>query len=252
MTLQQFKDKWLSKQLEVAGSSGAKYQCVDLVNGYFRDVLNLPIIEWTNAKDFPEKADKSLFDWIPYTPDAIPQEGDVPVWNGRVGAGAGHIAVALKGSTINNLKSFDQNWSKPLYCTTESHTYTNVRGWLRPKKLDIISPTVKITPKTKVPLNLLRGEHFLLGSNDDTIEIQALKSILNDQTRDIKNLQEKNTEIVMQLANDEIYLHRSGFNSLSEVGEAYTKQKTTLEQPLVRLAVSIQDWLDKRTNHVKQ
>lgn len=134
MTIEELIREWLGKQLEVAGSANAKYQCVDLANAYFRDVLGFPIIEWTNAVDFPEKADRKLFDWIENTPDAVIQKGDVPVWNGKVGKGAGHIAIALEGANIASFKSFDQNWSKPLYCTIENHSYSNVRGWLRPKK----------------------------------------------------------------------------------------------------------------------
>jgi len=135
ISFDEFIDRWLGKQLEVHGSANAKYQCVDLSNGFLRDVLGVSIVPWTNAKDFPERIDQfnpNLFQFIKNTPEVIPNRGDLAVWNGNVGFGAGHISVVMKGN-LYNFTSFDQNWSKPLYCTIEVHTYQNVRGFLRLK-----------------------------------------------------------------------------------------------------------------------
>lgn len=132
MTLTEFISRYNGTYLEVAGSPGAENQCVDLANGYIRDVLNLPIIEWTNAKDFPSKADRDHYDWIPNTPDGVPTRGDIVVWGTKVGA-AGHIAVYLEGNTMEFL-SFDQNWPTGSPCHTQSHTYSGVLGWLHPKR----------------------------------------------------------------------------------------------------------------------
>ena len=132
MTIENFVNKWKGKQLEVAGSQNAKFQCVDLVNGYIRDVLELGIVEWTNAKDFPERFNKNDFEYIENTPNGVPLRGDIMVWNGNVGGGYGHISLFLSGN-IGSFQSFDQNWSIPLFCTIENHSYNNVRGWLRPK-----------------------------------------------------------------------------------------------------------------------
>lgn len=122
MTLDDFISKHDGKFLEVAGSQNALDQCVDLANGYIRDVLELPIIEWTNAKDFPSNASKK---------DGVPQKGDLVIWGGSI---AGHIAIFLEGNA-NNFTSFDQNFPLGTPCHKQAHNYNNVLGWLRPKKV---------------------------------------------------------------------------------------------------------------------
>src|SRR3990167_968969 len=108
MTLQEFVNKYLGKQVEFHSfGSGALHQCVDLVNQYIKEVLGLTPIIGTNAKDFPSKYNKSEFDWIVNTPDAIIEAADIPIWSGNVGGGAGHIAVATKKGTIESFSSLD-------------------------------------------------------------------------------------------------------------------------------------------------
>ena len=129
MNLYDFIEKWDGRFLEVAGSSNAKNQCVDLANGYIRDVLNLPIIEWTNAKDFPTHLiAKEHFDYIKNTPEGVPEKGDLIIWGGTYG----HIAIFLSGD-VNWFTSFDENWPTGSFCHKVDHAYTNVIGWLRPK-----------------------------------------------------------------------------------------------------------------------
>lgn len=157
MTLQELIDKYLGKQVEVAGSTNAKFQCVDLANAYIRDVLGFPIIEWTNAQDFPSKADKNLYDWIVSTPTNYPNKGDIVIWKSK--DKIGHIAIAVDGSTASKAKTFDQNWSKPLYCTLESHTYTGTNyviiGWLRPKIKPINNSDSDMTEEQKRILDFI-------------------------------------------------------------------------------------------------
>lgn len=132
---QQFIDQYLGKQVEYHSySSGAKYQCVDLANQYIIDVLELTPVIGTDAKDFPLKINTSEFEVIKNTPEFLPKQGDIAVWNGRVGGGAGHIAVVRDGkATLTTFNSIDQNWSKPLYVTLEAHNYSNVSSFLRAK-----------------------------------------------------------------------------------------------------------------------
>ena len=138
MTFQQFLTKWNGKYLEVAGSANAKNQCVDLANGYIRDVLGLPIIEWTNAQDFPKKAGPA-YDYILNSPTNIPKEGDIVVW--KSADNVGHIAVFIEGNA-NSFKSFDQNYPLGSPCHIQGHTYANVLGWLRPKKGTEMEPEI--------------------------------------------------------------------------------------------------------------
>jgi hypothetical protein len=130
MTTDEFVALWNNKPLEVAGST-AKDQCVDLANGYIRDVLGLPIIEWTNARDFPSKVSPLDYDYIVNTPTGIPSKGDLVIWGGSI---YGHIAVFLEGDA-NTFTSFDQNWPEYSPCHKQFHkSYLNVLGWLHPKK----------------------------------------------------------------------------------------------------------------------
>ncbi len=129
MNLDDFVRKYDGKFLEVAGSANAKNQCVDLANGYLREVLGLKIIEWTNAKDFPLRVNPAEFDYIKNTPLGVPKKGDLVVWGGRWG----HIAIFLSGD-VNWFTSFDENWPTGSVCHKVDHSYTNVIGWLRPRK----------------------------------------------------------------------------------------------------------------------
>lgn len=138
MTLQEFRDTYLGKQIEFHSyGTGAFNQCVDLVNAYINFCLDNNTKDYTeiigtNAKDFVTNYDPEDFEFIPNTIEAIPLKGDIIVWNGRVGGGAGHVAIVLEAN-INTFKSLDQNWSQVERVTEETHNYTNVTGWLRPK-----------------------------------------------------------------------------------------------------------------------
>ena len=125
MNLQEFIEVLDGNWVEVAGVT-AKDQCVDLANSYLRSVLKQPIIEWTNAIDFPSKVDKSKFTWVKNTPTGVPEEGDIVIWGGT---SYGHIAIFLEGNE-NNFTSFDQNWPTGSGCHGQYHDYTNVLGWL--------------------------------------------------------------------------------------------------------------------------
>lgn len=140
MTLQDFKNKYLGKQVEYHSyGAGAYNQCVDLVNQYINEVLDNHTKDYTeiigtNAKDFNTRYDPEDFDFIANTPNGVPQEGDIVIWNGKAGGGAGHVAIFLEGD-VNSFRSLDQNWSQKERVTLETHNYTNVSGWLRPKKV---------------------------------------------------------------------------------------------------------------------
>lgn len=136
--LNDFVVKWQGKYCEVAGSADAKNQCVDLANAYIRDVLGLPIIEWTNAVDFPSKAGDK-YDFIANTPTGVPQQGDIIIWK----PSPGHIAIFIEGDA-NKFRSFDQNFPTGSPCHIQEHTYQNVVGWLRAKNPPGTGPTITI------------------------------------------------------------------------------------------------------------
>lgn len=201
MTLNQFKDKYLGKQVEFHSFGGADTynQCVDLVNQYIKDVLGLTPIIGTHAKDFPAKYNKDQFEWIPNNPndDKFPQPGDIVVWNGRVGGGAGHIAIALN-STPAGFTSLDQNWSKKQVVTTENHKYTNVSGWLHPKKGTDM--TIDEATFNKLVANSTKwdGVHKYLELGGD-----PATTALEQATNSIGGLKSRATDLQNQLAKAE-------------------------------------------------
>lgn len=139
MTYSEFKNKWLGKHCEVAGSANAKNQCVDLVNSYIREVLGLPIVEWTNAVDFPKKCLPPNYEFIKNTITAVPTQGDIMIYESP--DGIGHIDIYDNGNNITFV-SFSQNWPVGSVCKLVNHTYTGtykVVGWLRGKPLQVNS-----------------------------------------------------------------------------------------------------------------
>lgn len=164
MTLEQFINENNGKQVEVAGSANAKFQCVDLANAYIRDVLGLPIVEWTNAQDFPKKCLPPDYEYILNTAKGFPLKGDIVIWSSL--DKIGHIAICIEDGNTVNFKSFDQNWSKPLYCTIETHIYigTNhqVIGWLRPK-INNLSEENMLTENEIIILKFIRDNKITEG-----------------------------------------------------------------------------------------
>ena len=184
--LNDFVNKWNGEYCEVTGSANALYQCVDSVNAYIRDVLGFPIIEWTDAKDFPSKAG-DLYDWIPNTLTAIPQEGDLIVWK------TNHIAICIS-ATQTRFMSFDQNYPLGSPCHTQGHTYANVDGWLRKKVIN--QDEEMITDQTKIPQ--------IIDKNGNPMEVQAIKSTIADLTRDIKQFKETIAKLEVQPKKDAV------------------------------------------------
>jgi len=135
-TLDQFVKDNLGDKLDFDNYAGG--QCVDLVRYYIQDVLDfpqpLPVVGaknlWTNYDIDPNLY--NYYDRIPNTLMALPQKGDIPIWDGKVGDGFGHTSVWLSGGRWV-FKSFDQNDPTWNVCTITEHGYSNLYGWLRPK-----------------------------------------------------------------------------------------------------------------------
>ena len=117
MTRQEYFEALNGQYIEMAGTS-ARNQCVDNANFYIRYILRLPIIEYTNARDFPSKAGDK-YDYILNTLTNIPQEGDLIIWGGNI---YGHIAVFIEGNA-NRFTSFDENYPTGSPCHVQEHNY---------------------------------------------------------------------------------------------------------------------------------
>lgn len=213
MTLQEFVNKYNGKKIEVAGSS-ALNQCVDLANAYIKEVLGLPIIEWTNAKDFPLRGGDN-YTFIPNTPEGVPQEGDLIVWGGTYG----HIAIFLRGD-VNSFTSFDQNFPEGSACHEQWHNYANVTGWMRPKYKE---PMITISTATFEDLvtKATKYDEFVSHGYQTADDVDA---IIQKQQQEI---QDKNNQLAECDANQD------KINELESIIASQNDRIAELERELV-------------------
>lgn len=134
--LEQFVSYFNGQYVEVSYRP-AQYQCMDLAY-IWTALLGAPKASiqqssankvWDNASDLT----REYFDLIPNTPDAIPQDGDIVVWNTKYGQ-YGHIGIALSGGTKYRFRVFEQNNPIGTNAHIQERGYTNISGWLRFKK----------------------------------------------------------------------------------------------------------------------
>ena len=134
MTLEQFKAKWLGKPADFDGQYGN--QCVDLYRFYVKEVLGFPQSPGVGgASEIWDSADPNYYDFIFNTPMGTPQSGDIVIWNRKMGGGFGHVAIALDGSSITNLKLLETDGTTGTgLVQLKDRSYSNVIGWLHPKE----------------------------------------------------------------------------------------------------------------------
>lgn len=121
-------------------------QCVDLIKSYFAQVLGLPFMTG-NAIDYWTNYPAANFDRIVNTITAVPQKGDIMIWDKSTSMPYGHISICT-WANLFWFVSFDQNWPTQGYtdkngdfigtgvCHLVNHNYLRpkVLGWLRFKK----------------------------------------------------------------------------------------------------------------------
>lgn len=117
----------------------ALYQCMDLAY-VWTFVLGFPksTIQHEFAYEVYTQASeitRQYFDIIPNTPDAIPQDGDLVIFNKTSGNVAGHIGIALGGGSTKNFMMFEQNSPTGTNSNIKQKSYTNCLGFLRPKSV---------------------------------------------------------------------------------------------------------------------
>lgn len=170
--LNQFISNLNGQFVEVSDKTNI-YQCMDLAYlwvfclGFPKATIQKLYASdvYTNFNDLANQ----YFNLIPNTPDAIPQDGDLIVWKGTIG----HIAIGLSGGNTKTFMCFEQNNPLGTNAHIQSHDYTNVLGFLRPKY------KVEITDQTILPIIDSQG-HFY--------EVQAIRSKLIDYEQQITNL----------------------------------------------------------------
>jgi len=185
------------------------FQCVDLYRKYCEEVLKIPQSRGvTGAYQIWETYLKEHFTQIKNTPDGVPILGDVIIWNKNAGLGYGHVAVFNYGDK-NEFVSFDQNFPTGSVCHFQNHNYTNIFGWLRPKNTDFTE--IKITDQTKIDI----GEPWGI------MEVQAIRSTLNDQEKTIEALKDQNEDAVL--------VHKQ---ALSDLDTVWQNKLTTAKDAL--------------------
>jgi hypothetical protein len=135
MTLTEFIKKYDGKGVDFDGSYGN--QCQDLFNKYLVDVWNIPnpIQQFPVAsayQNYGYAKNNPNFVCVPNDPTAVPQAGDVIIWNQGVGP-HGHVGIFVEGDVMN-FKAFEQNWNGVQKCRIVNHPYDHVTGWFRPKR----------------------------------------------------------------------------------------------------------------------
>jgi FtsZ-binding cell division protein ZapB len=229
MTFQELLEVYNGQYIEIAGTD-ARNQCVDLANSYIKYVLHLPIIEFTNAKDFPSKAG-SDYEYILNSPTGVPVEGDLVIWGGTYG----HIAIFIEGD-VSRFTSFDENYPTGSPCHVQEHSYSNVLGWLHPKN----------APQSEeVIINELRADrdknwNLYQGALSKQIELetsveQANKTITNI-TNENTTLKESNKILTDQHSTDV-----GAIQSLTQENTSLTKTNTTLENKVAFLENRIKE-----------
>lgn len=182
MTYEQFKKKWLGKGINYDGAYGN--QCMDVYRMYVKEVLGYPQSPPVRgAKDVWATYLPKYYSKVPNTPDGVPPQGAIAIW----GHGTyGHIGV-VDSADKQYLTCFEQNWVEmdgSGVTELRRHNYKNVLGWLIPNA--IISPS----PQIEEPMN----NEIDLGKPWGKMELQALKSVLNDTKRDLDNLKKQAEE----------------------------------------------------------
>ena len=222
MTLEQFIAKWQGKKADFDGKYDG--QCVDLYRFYVKEVLDFPQSPpVVGAADIFSTTQDELYTKIKNTPEGVPQKGDIVIWNKRAGSGFGHVAIFI-GGDVNRFTSFDQNWRALNVCELTEHNYTNVLGWLRPKKESM--------PK-KDALTECLAQHSKLVTEDAQKDktIAGLETEVLEKETKIGELQasleEKETEIAT--LNKQVAAHKGEVTKKDTLIESLNTEITQLK-----------------------
>lgn len=198
-SLEQFVKDNEGKFLEVAGSPNASNQCVDCVNGYIRDVLGFPIIEWTNAIDFKNKAGDKYEVIFNDTnnPSLVPDVGDIVVY--KHPNKIGHIGVCIKKGVATTFGIFEENWPVGSPCKSVLNKkyilgdYV-VDYWMKPKSSiiddmeNIISELIKTNGLTEGDIRWLIDLKANQTVSNLEKQIEELKDKIHEYEIDTQSL----------------------------------------------------------------
>lgn len=177
-------------------TSENKGQCVGLVEVFWDEIGGIPHV-YGNAQDLYANAPTTSFTKIPNSPTAVPQVGDVIVWNNGINGTVGHTGIATGKGDINTFECFEQNDPTGSAPRLKTYNYNHVVGWLRAKNFTNTSPT-----PTPNPVVITQDTVYDLGSgNDDAKGKKTVLEILDafrnrrELTNDLKNRDAKISEL---------------------------------------------------------
>ena len=139
MELKDIAEKWFDETIPYPKPDPHKLQgqCVQFIR-YCLDVFyHKP--QWEpkpGAADFwyNYERDRYLYMYwqrIPNTPEFVPKEGDICIWNKNKGGGYGHIAIVYgPEQNVRMMTCLESNW-KPLKVSIVTHNYNDVLGFFR-------------------------------------------------------------------------------------------------------------------------
>lgn len=145
-------------------------QCVDLAN-YYWNYLTGGRLAGYYAKDIPTANNfDGLATVYKNTPNFLPQKGDIVVFHGGYGGGAGHVAIVWSAN-LNTFVSLDQNWyggaqnNPPEVAQLVTHTYDNPMYFIRPHYKAKASVVSKAKDKVSKPKTTkAKGKKILIAS----------------------------------------------------------------------------------------
>lgn len=194
-----FKNYVLNQGVEISDKTN-EFQCMDLAYAYTL-FLNYPKstiqhLYAYQAFSSPNDITNEYFQIIPNTPDLVPQEGDIGVFNKTASNIAGHICICTGDGNTDTFKSLDQNWAGQSKVAEVQHNYSNFLGVLRPKI------TGEINDQTKLPI---------IDASGNEMEVQAVRSKLADNEREITNLRTDKDNLLRQI--DDLKITVTALNS---------------------------------------
>lgn len=255
ISLDQFIAKYSGQSVLYDKLEADRGQCVQLVCFYVQEVAGKPVI-WANAAEWwYSNQYQDQYQRIANTASAVPQPGDIIVWDRNLpnSGGAGHIAVCVTPRPgTGTFISFDSNWGgKTAHLVT--HNYNYVIGWLRPKGINPTSPAPAPQPQqggdemistadqaTKLYKMLRPNGGGSDGEINGTVNHRSFAQFLNDAQGEINN-----RDAGLRAQNDELKNMQDKINSLNQTITQLQLDMTNKDTAGTQKAQQLKDAQDK-------
>lgn len=209
-------------------------QCVDLIIAWV-EFLGLPTNTFAGLMYAYEMWSPSTaaaaqkFDYILNTPDAVPQWGDIVIWDKAYNGTAGHVGIATGNfSDTNKFQCFEQNDPTGSNSHLKDYNYNHVIGWLRYK-----GPL----PQSDA-LTACLNQHTQLVTELDNLKTQC--------ALDIKTINSQKDSLALQLAE----CQRQSKIYKDEYDKA--NSPTGYKAQISSLEIDKRNWVEKEKSYLSQ